>query len=143
MANGMTVDEWREAHAEPRTSFRLFGVECGEGWKHLYMPLLDLAALYGATVLQVKEKFGGLRFYFGGGGENHDHLQAMVDAAEDASFRTCENCGEHGQEHYMDGPTLKFRPKARRRSGGWIRTLCDPCAEKAGYAKEEEKEGDS
>jgi hypothetical protein len=106
-------------------------VECGEGWKNLYTPLLDLATLYGAEVLQVKEKFGGLRFYFAGGGDKHAALQAMTNAAEAASFHTCEDCGEDGIAGW-DTQSLRPNYKARRRSGGWIRTLCDACAVKAG-----------
>lgn len=125
-----------------KTPYELFHVECGPGWEKLYRPLLDLAGLYGATVLQVKEKFGGLRFYFAGppvgpdGVDRHAFLQAMADAAEDASFHTCEDCGEDAQVGWDD---VKGKPvwKAQRRYGGWIRTLCEPCAVKAGYDIEE------
>ena len=56
--------------------------------------------------IQVKEKFGGLRFYMNGGTESHN---AFVSFAESMSDRTCEVCGERG----------------KRRGGGWIRTLCN------------------
>jgi hypothetical protein len=125
----------------PKTPYELFAVECGEGWKHLYQPLLDLAGLYGATVLQVKEKFGGLRFYFAGG-SNYDGLQMLVDAAEMKSYHVCEDCGEDGWEWDPTIPKTdprygESRSKARLRKGGWLRTLCDPCAEKCGYVQEE------
>lgn len=55
---------------------------------------------------QIKEKFGGLRFYYQGG---DDHIDGMVTMAEIWAGRTCEKCGEKG----------------KRRDGGWIRTLCD------------------
>jgi hypothetical protein len=55
---------------------------------------------------QIKEKFGGLRFYYGGGDE---HISGMVTMAEVWAGRSCETCGNTG-EH---------------RGGGWIRTLCD------------------
>jgi hypothetical protein len=55
---------------------------------------------------QIKEKFGGLRFYYYGG---DDHISGMVRMAEIWAGRTCEKCGDKGE----------------RRSGGWIRTLCD------------------
>lgn len=54
---------------------------------------------------QVKEKFGGLRFYYDGGDEYINGLAAM---AESMSYITCEECGSPG------APT----------SGGWVRTLC-------------------
>lgn len=57
-------------------------------------------------VEQIKEKFGGLRFYYQGG---DDHISGMVTMAESWTGRTCETCGNRGE----------------RRSGGWIRTLCD------------------
>ena len=55
---------------------------------------------------QIKEKFGGLRFYYEGGDDYCSGLEAMAEAWAN---RTCEVCGEAG----------------RQRSGGWIRTLCD------------------
>jgi len=58
------------------------------------------------VVTQVKEKFGGLRFYYEGGDE---HISGMVRMAESWAAYTCEECGSPG----------KFR------HGGWLRTLCD------------------
>lgn len=57
-------------------------------------------------VHQIKEKFGGLRFYYEGGDEQ---VYGMVRMAESWAAHTCETCGERGQ----------------LRHGGWIRTLCD------------------
>jgi len=57
-------------------------------------------------VEQIKEKFGGLRFYYQGGDERISGMETM---AEIWAGRTCERCGNKGE----------------RRSGGWIRTLCD------------------
>lgn len=58
------------------------------------------------VIEQIKEKFGGLRFYYYGG---DDQIQGMVTMAEIWAGRTCEKCGNKGT----------------RRDGGWIRTLCD------------------
>jgi hypothetical protein len=55
---------------------------------------------------QVKEKYGGLRFYYSGGDEVID---AYVHFAEMLSERTCEVCGAPGKS----------------RDGGWIVTRCD------------------
>lgn len=55
---------------------------------------------------QIKEKFGGLRFYYDGG---DDEVSGMVRMAEAWAGYSCEECGAPGE----------------RRSGGWIRTLCD------------------
>jgi hypothetical protein len=57
-------------------------------------------------VEQIKEKFGGLRFYYSGG---DDEISGMVRMAEAWADIACEECGAAG----------------KRRSGGWIRTLCD------------------
>ena len=57
-------------------------------------------------VVQVKEKFGGLRFYYDGGDET---ISGMVRMAEVWADSSCEKCGKPGV----------------RRSGGWIHTLCD------------------
>jgi hypothetical protein len=66
------------------------------------------------TVLQVKEKFGGLRFYYAGG---DDYVYGVVNMAECQSVVTCEVCGNHG----------------KRRSGGWVKTLCDTHAKESDY----------
>lgn len=58
------------------------------------------------VVAQIKEKFGGLRFYYDGGDEQISGMVRMAEAWADVA---CEECGAIGT----------------RRSGGWIRTLCD------------------
>ena len=58
------------------------------------------------VVEQVKEKFGGLRFYYNGGDATID---GMVRIAEEWANLSCETCGSPG----------------KKREGGWIRTLCD------------------
>ena len=58
------------------------------------------------TVAQIKEKFGGLRFYYDGG---DDEIRGMVSMAESWASKTCETCGKPGHQ----------------RSDGWVKTLCD------------------
>lgn len=58
------------------------------------------------VVEQIKEKFGGLRFYYEGGDEQ---IHGMVRMAEAWAGIACEDCGSFG----------------KRRGGGWVRTLCD------------------
>jgi hypothetical protein len=58
------------------------------------------------TASQVKEKFGGLRFYTNG---FTDEVSGMIRMAESMSYRTCEVCGNPG----------------RSNNYGWISTLCD------------------
>ena len=57
------------------------------------------------VVEQIKEKFGGLRFYYNGGDEK---IQGMVRMAEAWADRSCEECGAPGTAG----------------GKGWIRTLC-------------------
>jgi hypothetical protein len=62
---------------------------------------------------QIKEKFGGLRFYYSGG---DDTIGGMVTMAEVWAGRSCETCGNVGKS----------------RGGGWIQTLCDEHAKGRG-----------
>jgi hypothetical protein len=59
--------------------------------------------------IQIKEKFGGLRFYINGG---DDVIYGMVNMAEAMSYTTCEYCGNKG------------KPDNSQR---WIKTLCPAC----------------
>jgi len=78
----------------------------GPGWKPLVDPLIAQCKEEGTPILQVKEKFGGLRFYTGGGSAK---LVTMIATAEALSVRTCEECGKPGRT---------VAPH------GWVRTLC-------------------
>ena len=57
------------------------------------------------VVAQIKEKFGGLRFYYEGG---DDTIRGMVRMAEAWADKSCEECGAPGTAG----------------GKGWIRTLC-------------------
>jgi hypothetical protein len=78
------------------------------GWAGIIERLVhDLFQMgWNGEVLQVKEKFGGLRFYTT---TTSDLMDARIDQAATESYRTCEFCGKPGVP----------------RSGGWIKTLCD------------------
>lgn len=82
--------------------------EIESGWygliKNLIVELLE--AGWDKEVHQVKQKFGTLRFYIGGG---TDRIWEIIREYERVSAVTCEVCGEVGE----------------LRSGGWIETLCD------------------
>jgi hypothetical protein len=62
---------------------------------------------------QIKEKFGGLRFYYSGGDKT---IYGMVSLAESLSYRICETCGSTKEI----GQTM-----------GWITTLCKECAKES------------
>lgn len=78
----------------------------GEGWRKLVEPLIEMCQNEDVSILQIKEKFGGLRFYVG---EASQELYNAIDAAERESFSVCEECGEPGT------------PNGK---GGWIKTTC-------------------
>lgn len=61
---------------------------------------------------QIKEKFGGLRFYYSGG---DDDIDGMVSLAESLSYHICETCGSTLNIGYTKG---------------WIATMCQSCYEK-------------
>ena len=115
--------------AERQYPYPLVGVECGEGWKCLYEPLIDLCKLYGITILQIKEKFGGLRFYVTGGEKDLDKL---IWAAELESYHICEDCGSHGKEKW-DAEQRKYVPNVSTgpsETSSWIRSICVECRKK-------------
>jgi ribosomal protein L37AE/L43A len=108
---------------DPRRPFPMLGVQCGPGWSGLLGKLLDdIAAVVRPTgrtleIQQIKEKFGGLRFYWVGPFDG-DELRRIEEAVELAEFRseaTCEDCGARG---------------AMRNSGGWYAVRCDAHAER-------------
>lgn len=62
------------------------------------------------VAVQVKEKFGSLRFYVDGGDKYTDGIISMAEAM---SYVICEICGSPGKTY----------------GGGWMRTLCKEHAE--------------
>lgn len=102
-------------------TYKPWGFECGSGWFKIIDVLCNQIQLhineinnlnedYQVVASQVKEKFGGLRFYYDGG---DDAISGMVLMAESMAYVTCEHCGNSG----------------KRQPGGWVRTLCDHCQE--------------
>ena len=89
------------------TSCDFFDVQVG--WYPLIKNLINELIYLGwdKQVTQVKEKFGGLRFYINGGS---DEMYNKITEAEKLSHETCELCGEKGE----------LRTKIR-----WFTTLCD------------------
>lgn len=87
------------------------------GWGDLITKIATTVEMSTCAILvdQIKEKFGGLRFYithdFEAGQGLHEDcpVWAAIEEAERASLIICEMCGQPGE----------------RRRGSWIRTLCD------------------
>lgn len=66
--------------------------------------------------VQVKQKFGGLRFYCYSTEnirkEDCELKDTLIEQAEKASYTVCEMCSNSATQ---------------TKSGGWIMTLCDKC----------------
>lgn len=89
-------------------------ISCWDGW----FPLLEeffqkLAALnQPVQILQIKEKFGGLRIYLS---NSNEEISDLVEATIAKANNTCEMCGEKGEV---------------MSSHGWLRCICPACAVK-------------
>jgi len=109
---------FKEALGDSKLSISLFGIETnGPGWDKLIQTLcegIDYHVKHNkcrpVTITQIKEKYGGLRFYYYGG---DDIVDGMVRMAELVSEYTCEQCGKQG----------------KIRTDAWLKTLCDEHAE--------------
>lgn len=122
-------------HGDMKTTAMCWGFECGDGWFNIIDQLCaniqhhidwserqrDLEVKKGiegelgmprtphvqqVVAVQVKEKFGALRFYTDGGDEQ---IYGMIRMAESMSAVTCEECGAPG----------------KLRGRGWLYTACD------------------
>lgn len=81
--------------------------ECvGFGWRPVVKHLVELCKIYDIPIDQVKEKFGGLRFYTAKG---HLIVDPAISLAEKRCETICEICGEPGKQRNLS----------------WIKTLCD------------------
>jgi len=100
--------------ADPMESLMRFGFP-DDGWYDLINDLCKKITDtgIGVTVVQAKEKFGGLRFYVdfhaGVTKEQSELVYTLISEAEAKSEVTCELCGKEG----------------KLRGGGWIKCLCD------------------
>lgn len=102
-----------------------WGLECGPGWDGLLADLLfridTILTEYPActaNVVQIKEKFGALRFYCQVDGDDDARQDAAAQAisrairhAEHVSAETCENCGQ----------------PSSIRGAGLLTTICPNC----------------
>lgn len=90
----------------------------GIGWHGLLDEIFDLKEKLGnpTSIVQVKEKYGGLRVYtavYFGEDSPYNELEKLITDTERRSFTICEDCGKEG----------------KLRNGGWHRTLCDEHAD--------------
>jgi len=80
--------------------------------------------------LQIKEKFGGLRFYYMMNTENNDlvrTVQILIDSAEDKSYTVCEVTGKPGE---------------LCKNGWHFKTLCEEVRSRNGFELVGHKESD-
>jgi len=125
-------------------SLMAFGFECDDGWfqiiwdlceeieKQLQLQDIDQKQLVinklkekkEFRVVQVKEKFGSLRFYVESSKKISTDMYEAITKAEAKSAITCESCGSKGQ--------LMSR-------NGWYKTLCTSCGSKTKYKPTKEQ----
>jgi len=104
---------FRNLYGDPKDSCLAFGLECNDGWFDIIWKVcLDIRATGKDKEFfftQIKEKFGGLRLYCN---YAHSDVWDIIDAAEEESYKVCENCGSRDQV---------------TSEGSWITTLCGEC----------------
>lgn len=121
---------YRDRHGNMRQTCMVWGFP-GDGWEPLIRRLSekletliqeykdsnpDVPDYELPRAVQVKEKFGGLRFYMSHYlGDLADVMVPLIMAAEEESLTICERCGAPGE--------LRGRKSGR----AWILTLCDDC----------------
>lgn len=128
-----------DRNAPINTTAMCWGFSCGDGWywlidnlcmqiqghidnhnddckqyKDKYEHYKDCKEIQQVVAVQVKEKFGGLRFYYNGG---DDVIRSYVDFAESLSLKICEHCGTTENVGHT--------------TSGWISVLCENCYKKA------------
>jgi hypothetical protein len=93
------------------------GIWIGDGWRPVVFAALEhmLALGWSGKLVQVKEKFGGLRIY----AENLSaEMQKIVDDAETACRFLCEECGAIADDTSPYTNTM------------WVVTNCVTCRKK-------------
>ena len=109
-----------------------WGIDTGDGWYNIIDTMCHQIQLHlehnlnkdedpevvKVEAVQVKEKFGTLRFYYTGGNE---FISGLIWMAEALSGKTCEECGSPGTPN----------------DSGWIRTLCQSCRDNYDKIREE------
>ena len=98
----------------------------GPGWKQIILDCdRELSALDPEyTIDQIKEKYGGLRYYISPSedymsDDSNEDLWAIEDKYEKISLATCESCGASKGVRTEAGP-----------DSYWIKTICHECRQK-------------
>lgn len=116
MSNDPKFEDFQKKYPNLFKEYPRSGFYLSKGWFQLVDTLCQLlehtiehlpAEIRGGIyVAQVKEKFGGLRFYMN---QETPYISGAIALAEIMSFKVCEECGQAG----------------KLRGGGYIQTLCD------------------
>lgn len=104
---------FQDRNKSPLETSMCWGIDCGDGWFDLLDSLCSQITYHlerhpdtpPVVAFQVKEKWGGLRFYVNGGDQTTDN---WISFAEHMSYRICEVCGSPGTTN----------------RSGWITTRC-------------------
>ena len=107
----------------PQETAMCRGITCGDGWYTLIDTMCGNIQNHVEHVnrskseeehviceaTQVKEKWGGLRFYVQ---ESDDFIKGIINLAESMSYTICSKCGNKA---------------INQKNRGWIYTMCDNC----------------
>ena len=122
---------FRQHDSSMKETCMCWGIDCGDGWYKILETLCYLLQFDTdrnnypqVEATQVKEKYGGLRFYYTILASNKEDksrerhcgvIDGIVGFAEFLSEETCELCGS------IDSVS---------QTKGWIKTLCKICMKK-------------
>jgi hypothetical protein len=103
---------------KPKTTYEVWGRQCGDGWNDLIQPLEDELLKLGGAIRQIKEKFGRLCFHYALPSKvpeiERQAFARRVRRAEETSVHICETCGRPAELVCDDGLYL---------------TACEACRE--------------
>lgn len=103
---------YAERHLSTRQSVMPFGFEHDDGWFAIVDVLSGLLEPRGVVARQVKEKLGGLRYYYRGGDEEWCRGAAQVAIA--LSLKVCQFSGRHGRLMALGSLLMTIDPHAPR-----------------------------
>ena len=111
---------------DDKISLMRFGFAHQDGWFALIYELSEKLSKMDPKLeaIQVKEKFGGLRFYTG---KTSKEVLDLICEYENKSYKICERCGT--------------TEDVKLRGGNWLHTFCDKCDNE--YKKEQVERWDS
>lgn len=102
-----SLEDFRDIMSRFQQGFPQY-IACEDGWNSIIIKCHRELALIdpGYSIAQIKEKFGGLRYYFSTSRpEIHKDMCAVIRTYESISFETCEICGKKGS--LVSGRILK------------------------------------